>query len=209
LQDTPAGVEGSNTYVNVEYGGKEYRTYLNGDTFLVAYEFTVSGEGVYVIGSVHGGDTTNNTKDSPMEIVHFSVSGTASAGRDGVQGSQLGAIDFVYDNLTDAIITVRTTSTATTLPNVYGNEDYNNYYTSHSMLYTDFEQKVDSSFILINDAKISIRRWLEETISEGVTTYDSVITYWTESTVAAQAEAIVVTGYTISSDTIRKLTSKP
>jgi hypothetical protein len=168
FEDTPTNLEenGGKHYVNVEYDAngndiieenEKYRTYLNGDTFLVAYEFTIDGAdtggGTYIIGSAHGTDLDSGNADSPMEIVHFSVSGTASAGRDGVQGNQLGTIDFVYDDLGGNIITVGTTTTDNqnpTLPNESGREDYANYYASQSLLFTDYEQKSSDGYILIN-----------------------------------------------------------
>ena len=41
-----------------------------------------------------------------MTVAYFSVDGAAGAGGDGTGGSPLGDVDFVYDNGTDAIITV-------------------------------------------------------------------------------------------------------
>ena len=215
FEATPEGMEpaeGNNNaykpYVDVQYGGNNYRAYLNGDSFLVAYEFTVSGEGVYVIGSVHG--DANSSKDVPMEIVHFSVSGTASAGRDGVTGNQLGAIDFVYDDTQGNIVTIDKTGN-TTGPNdgvvnengVLIGEIYSNYYASQSLLYTDFEQKPGgSSYVMINQATVSVRRWLRQVGTSG--NYETVISYNVTSNDSAQTDAILFKNYTINGDVLRK-----
>ena len=168
-EETPESVEDNATkpYVNVQYSGKNYRTYLNGDCFLVAYEFTVSGEGVYVIGSVHGTDNAVTEKDVPMEIVHFSVSGTASAGRDGVTGNQLGAIDFVYDDTANTIVTIDRTGNVTG-PNNTGNADtatefYSNYYASHCLLYTNNEA------MDVTKGMVWVRRYISVTNGAGTT----------------------------------------
>ena len=209
FNDDPSTVEDSKPYTIVEYNGTQYRTYLNGDTFLVAYEFTVSGEGVYVIGSVHGDEQTTNTKDVPMEIVHFSVSGTASAGRDGVTGNQLGAIDFVYDdgrvdtngNSIAHIITIGTTPTVADRPGANG-EDYNKYYASQSLLYTDYEQQIGTAtppnYVKINQATVSVRRWLRQSGDN----YETVISYNVTSNGTNQANAIRFKNYTINGDAL-------
>ena len=156
--EAPQGAQFKN-YQYVQYNGSTYRTYLNGDTILVAYEFKVSEVGVYVIGSAHGNADTVSDVDCPMEIVHFSVSGAASAGRDGVTGNQLGAIDFVYDDTTNNIVTIDKTGSATGPNN--GTEYYTNYYASHCLLYSNNTQKVNGNFVQINQEKVKIRRYVE------------------------------------------------
>lgn len=144
-------------HVNVQYNGQDYRTYLNGGTVLVAYEFKVTEVGVYVIGSVHGDEDVASDFDCPMEIVHFSVSGTASAGNDGVSGSKIGSVDFVYD-YADKIITVGTVGEG----GYQDTEDYNNYYASRCLLFTanDYlpDPKNPAGFINLSSAKIKVQR---------------------------------------------------
>ena len=214
-EETPESVEDNATkpYVNVQYSGKNYRTYLNGDCFLVAYEFTVSGEGVYVIGSVHGTDNAVTEKDVPMEIVHFSVSGTASAGRDGVTGNQLGAIDFVYDDAvttgtgnaattTNTIITVnRTAGTNETGTTNANGENYANYYASQCLLYTNNEAKTSSGgFLDLSAGKVWIRRYVVPD-TEGGTTGTTKIACGT-STTTAITDPFLVKRYAINSDAV-------
>ena len=74
----------------------DYYTYLGGKIAFVAYSFSVTKPGIYLIGSRTG----------PMSVAYFSVAGAAGAGSDGMAGSPLGDIDFVYDNGSDTIISV-------------------------------------------------------------------------------------------------------
>jgi len=113
-----AGSEQSN-YVTVIYQGNTYRTYLNGNRVLVAYEFSVSEEGVYVLGSNKG-----------CEIVYFSADSTASEGRDGESSYKMGTIDYVYEN-SGRIVTVLNSD-----PVKDNAEDYQYYYPSLALFYT-------------------------------------------------------------------------
>ena len=188
----------------------KYRAYLNGDCFLVGYEFTIGGNnetgGVYVIGSVHGDDNSTGTKDVPMEIVHFSVSGTAQQGGDGVTGNQLGAIDFVYDDPREggSIITIGKTGVETGLPNTAGTEDFSAHYASHCMIYTDFSQQPTAgTYVKINQATLSVRRYLQEQNGK----YESVISYKVGSSATNatdQVNAITCNRYTGNSDIVFK-----
>ena len=138
---SPADAE----YITVNYNGEEYRSYLGGERVLVAYEFTVSQEGVYVLGYTNG----------PMEIVYFSADGTASAGRDGTSGSKLGSVDFVYE-YNGKIIAVED------YENIPENEDYNYFYASLCLLFTDNSAKNgDGSFVSLNQFSVSVRRTVE------------------------------------------------
>ena len=202
------------------YNGQEYRTYLNGDTFLVAYEFTIEGSeanaGTYIIGTTHGSDTdTNNATDVPMEIVHFSVSGTASAGRDGVEGSQIGAIEFVYDaDMTTTTengqegSTVKTiidisrkdyvndnTTSAPTNPN--GDEIYANFYASRCLLYTDNTTPIDQ-------VAIGIRRSL---VADGTSGYKTCLTYAVGGTDAAAVKVEAYGENNISDEIVKSATT--
>jgi hypothetical protein len=208
---SPTSIETGMHYVNVVYNGQAYRTYLNGDTFLVAYEFTVQGNGVYVIGSVHGADDKPSNTDVPMEIVHFSVSGTASAGRDGVNGNLLGAIDFVYDDLSNNIVTIDTTTTSTNLPNATTNatEYYGNYYASQSMLFTDYEEWVEQNVrVTFNQVRVALQRKVRETSADS-DVYETVISYTVVSQNTHQRQHILVKPYTINADVIVKTEEQP
>lgn len=194
----PAGYTG---YTTVSYGGSTYRTYLNGDCFLVAYEFTVSGEGVYIIGSAHGADNSESPKDAAMEIVHFSVSGTASAGRDGIAGSKLGSVDFVYDQ-NDAIVTVDKKGLDTGLTNAAGNENYANYYASQCLLHT--KNSVDYQ---INNVRIAIQRYVKSvdgTDANGAATKygETTIAYSVGPPESGQQGYVVVDEYMTNADTV-------
>ena len=205
FSDTPEKLEKDSVkhYVEVEYNGAQYRTYLNGDVFLVAYEFTIDGAetgGTYIIGSAHGEDSTmNSTKDIPMEIVHFSVSGTASAGRDGVQGNQLGAIDFVYHNpVNSSIITVGSKSATNSLPNATGTEYYSSYQASLILLHTNNEKKLSETsteYVKINQAEVYIQRRLDSTGTGDSTTYKTVISYYITSDDPNQTDAFKIKSY--------------
>ena len=201
FEDTPSTIEDKNYYTIVEYGGTRYRTYLNGDCFLVAYEFTIGGEdqegGVYVLGSVHGEDGSTSTKDVPMEIVHFSVSGTASAGRDGVTGNQLGAIDFVYDDTEGNIATIDKNGSQTGPTN--GTEYYSNYYASQCLLYSNNEQKDSSgNYLLLNKEKVWIRRYVDNS------TPDSAKTIMAYQVAGDVPDSFLVKQYAINSDEVEK-----
>lgn len=209
--DTPTTVDGLATkpYTNVEYDvnkngtieeAEQYRTYLNGDCFLVAYEFTIDGGtdgGVFIIGSVHGADGATSDTDVPMEIVHFSVSGTASAGRDGVTGNQLGAIDFVYDDTKGNIATIDKTGQTGGPTN--GTEYYSNYYASQCLLYSNNEQKDSSgNYLLLNKEKVWIRRYVDNSSPNSAKT---IMAYQ----VAGQVpDSFLVKQYAINSDTVEK-----
>ena len=197
-----------------EYVTNSYRTYLNGDTFLVAYQFTIEGSntnaGTYVIGNAHV-PSGNASTDVPMEIVHFSVSGTASAGRDGVAGNQLGAIDFVYDDTANTIVTVGTESQTNSLPNAEGNEFYSNYYASQCMLYTNTEKAVSGGgYLKVNQVRLYVRRRLESTTAEnGTVTYETILTYYVGSDDTNQTDAFTVRKYLMDGDTPERLTVEP
>ncbi len=140
-------------------GTTDYYCSLNGDRVLIAYEFTVSDAGIYVMG-MSGYNAANDEYSEngvPMEIVYFSADGVASTGRDGMGGSQLGSIDYVYD-YNNKIITVTDTPSST---DENGNEDYNNYYPSYVIAYFDNTLKENGKFVAVNDELIKIRRWVD------------------------------------------------
>ena len=169
----PGKTAAESEYITVTYGGNEYRCYLNGDRVLLAYEFTVSDEGIYCLGM--SGEYTTTDVDTiethnvsvPMEIVYFSADGVASVGRDGSSGSQIGSIDFVYDYKVDendeanTIITVKDSSDSAT----DGTEDYSTYYPSYCLLHFDTSQTTGEPpvFVSVNNEKVYIRRWVAAT----------------------------------------------
>lgn len=128
-------------------GSIDSRCYLNAKRVLVAYEFKVTEEGVYVLGSTNG----------PMEIVYFSADATASGGRDGTMGSTIGSIDFVYD-YSNKIVPVTESST----PTENGEEDYKNYYSSLCLLYINSSLKQDSNYVSVDQANIYARRYVNQ-----------------------------------------------
>ncbi|MCQ2413309.1 MAG: hypothetical protein MJ082_00740, partial [Clostridia bacterium] len=140
-------------------GTDTYRSYLNGSRVLVAYAFRIKDEGVYVLGTA----CSDRSHDFPMEIAFFSVDATASEGQDGIQGSKLGSIDFVYDNGED-ILTVKKTSADG------GITDYNNYYyASLCTLFTDNQPGLSTTEeICVNDFTGAIRRKIEPESSSSV-----------------------------------------
>lgn len=165
-------------YVTITYGGKEYRSYLNGDRVLVAYEFKVYNEGVYVLGTAtnasdDGGISLEARDDAPLEIVYFSADGVASSGRDGQSGSQLGTIDYVY-SYNKNIVTVEERSST----NDAGEEDYSTYYPSYCMIYMNSNHY--GTFVNINNEKVYIHRYVTDenppTSSDGYNTTTSQAT---------------------------------
>ncbi len=149
-------------YVTVTYDEQEYRSYLNGDRVLVAYEFKVYNAGVYVLGTSTSTSDSGNIfgeKDvAPMEIVYFSADGVASTGRDGLSGSQLGTVDYVY-SYNDVIVPVSESSST----DAKGKEDYTTFYPSYCMLYMN--SVLDASagtFVNVNSEKVYIRRYITD-----------------------------------------------
>ena len=144
-----------------------------------------------------------------MEIVHFSVSGTASAGRDGVTGNQLGAIDFVYDDTQGNIATIDKTG-QTGGPNNTGDaqtatEFYSNYYASQCLLYSNSELKDDKeNYIVINQSKVWVRRYLVQN-TEGTGGYHTAIKYQvTDPGQTTNKTDFLVKQYAINSDAVEK-----
>ena len=140
-----------------------------------------------------------------MEIVHFSVSGTASAGRDGVAGSKLGSVDFVYDDpISNTIITVGKTGTGG-LTNQAGNEDYANYYASQTLLHTNNGAKVDDQFIKINNARIAVRRYVKQVTGADSTSYgQTTLACVVGPPGSGQQAYILVDPYMLNADTIER-----
>lgn len=160
-------------HLTVKYNDANYRCYLNGDRVLIAYEFIVdttsadTGVGVYCLGMSGIAADGSVVGDVPMEIVYFSADGVASAGRDGLSGSQIGTIDFVYD-YGDKIVTVTESSST----NAEGKEDYNTYYPSYCLLH--FNPKTADStpenpqYVDVNNEMVIIRRYVDTTANSDV-----------------------------------------
>ena len=113
--------EGKKTYTTVtdSQGNNEISyVYIGGETVLVYHTFKVTSKGVYMIGS----------KAGPLSVAYFSVTGAAGVGDDGMSGSPLGNIDFVYDYDGKIITTDKYYTGETPLADL---EDYNNYYPSY------------------------------------------------------------------------------
>jgi hypothetical protein len=148
--------EGLKDYIRIQYGDKTYRTYLQGDIYLIAYEFTVSEEGIYIMGASNG----------PMQIVYFSSDGVSDDGRDGTGGTQIGFVDFVYDysptTATDPkrIVLVTDTELKHT-GNKTDTEDYQYYYESNCLVHFGNAQGEPP----IWDELVYIRRRRFETVS--------------------------------------------
>jgi hypothetical protein len=163
----------SSEYITVSYGGNSYRSYLNGERILVAYEFVVREVGIYVLGA----STSSNDEadEALMEIVYFSAGGVASAGRDGASGSQIGTVDYVYA-YGGKIVTVTESASDSEAPG----EDYNNYYPSYCLLYMLSEAAGDGGFTDINSELVYIERTITDedppASSDGYRTTDSYAT---------------------------------
>ncbi len=149
-----------NDYVNVTYNDITYRCYLNGNQVLIAYEFTVNEEGIYLLGAT-GFDTANNNArlDVPTQIVYFAADAVSSGDgelpepEEETNESRMGTIDFVYDNGTK-ILLVSEKSTV-----VGGMKDYSQYFfPTYSILYFDNNERSGNAFVNINEATVHIRR---------------------------------------------------
>ncbi len=166
----------SSEYVTAKYNNTTYRSYLNGDRVLLAYEFKVYNAGVYVLGTSTSSSDESLFADkdiAPMEIVYFSADGVASTGRDGLSGSQLGTVDYVY-SYNNAIVPV-TESSAT---DSEGNEDYNTFYPSYCILYMNSVKDASNGiFVDVNSELVYVRRYITDenppTSSDGYTTTTS------------------------------------
>lgn len=136
-------------------GTTVYNTYFQGETVLVAYEFTVDEAGVYTIGATNG----------PMQIVYFSADGVASLGRDGTGGSHLQGIDFVYHYGQNIVTVTNIPNTTDPTAGDYvdpDTENYNYYYESSCLLHLDNEVRHNNEFVRIYHEKIYIRRYVDE-----------------------------------------------
>ena len=141
------GASTANEYLNVSYNGQQYRTMLQGGHYLMAYEFVVDSEGLYILAAT----------DVRMQIAYCSVDGVASAGRDGTGGSPLGDIDYVYDNGSKVLLV---TDGGT---NDDGTEDPNNYYYESFALLHFVNVEEDGTKNRVNQEIIHVYRYVGDT----------------------------------------------
>lgn len=137
------GASTANEYLDVTYNGQNYTTMLQGGHYLMAYEFVVDNEGLYILAAT----------DVRMQIAYCSVDGVASSGRDGTGGAPLGDIDFVYDN-GDKVLLV--TDGGTTED---GLEDPTNYYYESFVLVHFVNVDDNGNKHIINSETLSVYRW--------------------------------------------------
>ena len=122
--------------------------YLGGEIILVYHTFEVTSQGVYMLGS----------KAGPISVAYFSVTGAAGKGNDGMSGSPLGNVDFVYDFGGNIITTDKHYVGEAPLINL---EEYENYYPSY--LFVGMLPEKDQgtgNVIKIQNEVIKIRRYI-------------------------------------------------
>ena len=207
-------------YITITDGGTQKRAYLNGSVVLVACEFSVPEQGVYLIGS-----------NKASRIVYFSVDSTANSGMDGTHTVKLGTIDFVYDN-GSAILPVTAFDERDSTAIGYTRDYTTYYYPTMTLLYTDNAgnavppiagdtdvvavtkeiagQPSTINFANINDFAIRIRRKKNED-SGGATIYWQALggKAFTvgDDTLVADADYIQNVRYAFTADTIERTAS--
>jgi hypothetical protein len=105
-------------YVKTSAEDGPFYAYLGGEVTYVAYTFSITEPGVYLLGSSSG----------PMTVAYFSVDGAAGAGNDGAGNLPLGFVDFVYDNGAETNPTILTVDKHQSGAHVVEAEDLNTYY---------------------------------------------------------------------------------
>lgn len=143
-------VEGKRIFEVVadEQGNNEVSyMYLGGETVLVYYSFSITSTGVYLLGS----------KAGPLSVAYFSVTGAAGQGDDGMSGSPLGNVDFVYDYGGTIITTDKHYGGEAPLVNL---EEYDKYYPSYLLIGMLPEQN-QSGDVKIQNEVIKIRRYIK------------------------------------------------
>lgn len=135
--------------VTDEQGNNEVSyMYLGGETVLVYYSFTVTSTGVYMLGSQAG----------PMSVAYFSVTGAAGQGNDGMSGSPLGNVDFVYEYGGNIITTDKLYGGDASLLNM---EEYDMYYPSYLFVRMLPEQNGSGSIVKIQNEVVKIQRYIK------------------------------------------------
>ena len=148
-------VDGRLTYrkiTNSDGTNEESFVYLGGEVAFVYHSFEVTETGIYLVGSMAG----------PLSVSYFSVSGAAGAGSDGMSGSPLGMIDFVYD-YNGNIITVDKHYTD---EQFVSNENYEQYYPSF-LFVSMLPEKDGNTLTRIQREQINLRRYIDEGDSSG------------------------------------------
>ena len=147
--------DGKKTYeVVLDANGNQESSYvyLGGEYTFVYHQFTVEEPGIYFIGA----------KGGPLSVSYFSVSGAAGAGSDGMTGSPLGMIDFVYD-FNGNIITVDKLYTD---EQFVSNENYDQYYPSF-LFVSMLPEKEGDTVNRIQREQIKLRRYIDGTDTSG------------------------------------------
>ena len=144
---------GKRVYHVVRDNNNELETsyiYLGGETVLVFYTLEVDEPGVYLLGS----------KQGPLSVAYFSVTGAAGQGDDGMSGSPLGNVDFVYD-YNGMIITTDKHYTKF-LDNVplLDEENYEYYHPSYLFVGMLPEKDQEGSIVKIQNEVLKIRRYI-------------------------------------------------
>ena len=137
-------------YVKTSAEDGPFYAYLGGEVAYVAYTFSITEPGVYLLGSSSG----------PMTVAYFSVDGAAGAGNDGAGNLPLGFVDFVYDNGSETNPTILTVDKHQSGAHVVEAEDLNTYYYP-SYQYVRLIPVKDSKTIPLEE--IYIRRYINGT----------------------------------------------
>ena len=150
--------------LTVRYQGQEYKTYLQGETVLLAVEYNLNDlsgsaadkKGVFVLAE----------SDEPLQLVYGAANGVASGGRDGTGGSVLGSIDFVYANKANKVIPVTIPAPKTAPETVQNLQTY--YYPSNVLLRFNNapHSAVESGkYPMINSEVLKIHRSLRNSLT--------------------------------------------
>ena len=143
-------ISGFKTDAKTDKQTGDYYAYLGGEVAYVAYTFSVTEPGIYLLGSGSG----------PMTVAYFSVDGAAGAGNDGAGNLPLGFVDFVYDNGAETNPTILTVDKHQSGAHVVEAEDLNTYYYP-SYQYVRLIPVKDSKTIPLEE--IYIRRYINGT----------------------------------------------
>lgn len=143
-------ISGYKTDAKTDKQTGDYYAYLGGEVAYVAYTFSVTSPGIYLLGSGSG----------PMTVAYFSVDGAAGAGNDGAGNLPLGFVDFVYDNGAETNPTILTVDKHQSGAHVVEAEDLNTYYYP-SYQYVRLIPVKDSKTIPLEE--IYIRRYINGT----------------------------------------------
>lgn len=133
--------------------------YLGGEVALVCYTFKItdiSEQSIFMLGSM----------DGPLSVAYFSVTGAAGSGNDGMSGSPLGNVDFVYDYNGKIITTDKHYVGEAPLLDL---EDYKSYYQSYL-----FVSMLPEENKKIQNEVVKIRRYIKTDDDSGTKRHISV-----------------------------------